>query len=191
MSTMKRLSILFTSSIILFVVLLSPALAKVTPAPTATPTPSPAPTPAAVDSYVLFWPLVAGKTPDDPLYALKKIKEKIQGILIFDDAKKAEYEIVLATKRLLEAEKLLKNGKQNLAASALENVKESLNEALEQVSDTSKDSKSVSKVKEELKNKLSNISLFIPQLKTGTEEKISLVLNEIDKQVKTLQEKLQ
>ncbi len=64
------------------------------------------PKPIAVDSYELFWPLVAGKVEGDSLYSLKILKEKIRGALIFSNLKKSEYNTLLSEKRLLEFEKL-------------------------------------------------------------------------------------
>lgn len=73
-----------------------------------------------VDSFDMFWPIVAGKSRGNSLYFLKSFKEKLRGFLIFSDFKKAEYKIMLADKRTVEAEKLLMvdkdfdNGKKTL-----------------------------------------------------------------------------
>ena len=72
-----------------------------------------------VNSYELFWPMVAWKTIDDPLYSLKRAKEKVVGILVFGSAKKAEYNAFLGTKRMLEAESLLGLGQEEKAAKTL------------------------------------------------------------------------
>lgn len=70
--------------------------------------PSPSPTPGPVDSYDLFWPISAGRVAGDPLYFLKSLKESVRELLVFGDYKKAEYNITLAEKRLLESEYLFK-----------------------------------------------------------------------------------
>lgn len=76
-----------------------------------------------VNSYELFWPIVAGKAMGEPLYFLKSLKESIREFLIFSAFKKAEYNITLSEKRTVEAEKLLmdkkdyENGKKSLAAA--------------------------------------------------------------------------
>ena len=73
-----------------------------------------------VNSFEAFWPLVAGRTMDDSLYFLKNLKEKVRGFFIFGQAQKADYNVFLGTKRVLEAEKLLKEGKTNSANKTLE-----------------------------------------------------------------------
>ena len=60
----------------------------------------------SVNSYELFWPVSAGRVMGDKLYFLKILKENIRGALIFNDLKKAEYNITLSEKRTVEAEKL-------------------------------------------------------------------------------------
>jgi len=63
-----------------------------------------------VRSFDLFWPVVAGKLKGDAVYPLKRLKENIRGILIFDDFKRADYYSFLATKRLVEGEALIGKG---------------------------------------------------------------------------------
>lgn len=82
-------------------------------------------TPAAgqVNSFELFWPISAGRVMGDPLYFLKSLKETLREILIFSDVKKAEYNMTLSEKRLVEAENLFmikknyQNGKLSLEAA--------------------------------------------------------------------------
>lgn len=69
-------------------------------------TTKPTPAPIEVNSYELFWPIVAGKVQGDSMYSLKILKEKLRGRFIFSNVKKAEYNTVLSQKRLLEFEKL-------------------------------------------------------------------------------------
>lgn len=63
--------------------------------------------PAAVNSFELFWPVVAGKVQGDSLYSLKLLKERVRGLFIISNSKKAEYFSFLSTKRLVEFEKLV------------------------------------------------------------------------------------
>lgn len=86
---------------------------------------SPTPTPAtnlSVNSYELFWPISAGRVMGDQLYSLKLFKEGLREAFIFNDSKKAEYNVSLSTKRVVEAEKLYmankdyENGKLSLDA---------------------------------------------------------------------------
>lgn len=65
------------------------------------------PKPTNVNSFELFWPIVAGKVQGDNLYPLKIFKEKVRGSLIFSKLRKAEYYSVLSQKRLIEFEKLI------------------------------------------------------------------------------------
>lgn len=68
-----------------------------------------------VSSYELFWPIVSGKVMGDKMYSLKIAKEKLREALIFGNSKKANYNIMLSEKRLVEAEKLLVDGKKEEA----------------------------------------------------------------------------
>lgn len=69
-------------------------------------TPTPSPTPEPTDSFTLFWPIVAGTVKGEATYPLKQLKEKVREFLIFSDYRKADYNITLSVKRLVEAEKL-------------------------------------------------------------------------------------
>lgn len=75
----------------------------------------------AASSYEMFYPMVAGKTVADGfVYKLKILKENIRGALIFGTTPKANYKVFLGTKRVLEAEKLLGEGKGVLASTTLD-----------------------------------------------------------------------
>ena len=69
-------------------------------------------------SYVLFWPIVAGQVKGESLYILKNLKENLREKFIFNDIKKAEYQITLSEKRVVEAEKLLLEKKDSLNAKS-------------------------------------------------------------------------
>lgn len=74
-----------------------------------------------VNSFELFWPMVAGKTMDDGIiYSIKRLKEKVRGWFIFGKIQKANYGVFLGTKRVLEAEKLLKEDKKDLVIKSLD-----------------------------------------------------------------------
>lgn len=73
-----------------------------------------------VNSFELFWPLVAGKTEDTSFYFLKLIKEQVRGWFISGDSKKADYEVLLGTKRILETEALVKSNKIGSVLKTLE-----------------------------------------------------------------------
>lgn len=74
--------------------------------PTLAQTPTPTSTSTSVNSFDMFWPVVAGKVSGDSMYGLKLFKENARETLIFSDYRKADYNITLSTKRAVEAEKL-------------------------------------------------------------------------------------
>lgn len=61
---------------------------------------------AQINSYELFWPISPGKVMGENLYYFKLFKENLRGAVIFSDLKKADYNITLAEKRIVEAEQL-------------------------------------------------------------------------------------
>lgn len=62
--------------------------------------------PTKVDSFELFWPIVAGKVQGDSMYSLKIFKENVRGYLILSSLKKVEYLTFISSKRLVEFEEL-------------------------------------------------------------------------------------
>lgn len=144
-----------------------------------------------IDPYVLFWPVVAGKTSDEPLYFLKSFKEKVQGLFLFQEAKKGEYEIVLATKRLLEAEKLMNNKKGEHALKTFQTALAHLKQADDYLSRSKqKDVEGFNKVSKGVGDKLSNINKYLPVLqRAGPEYKSTL--DEISAVSQNLSNKLQ
>ena len=134
-----------------------------------------------VNSFELFWPVVAGKTRGDSLYSLKRLKEKVMGIFVFGHAKKADYQISLATKRVVEAEKLLLDGKEELAIETLDEAEESVVEGREHWDEVDNKANE-GDIMVNLKNQLTNIEVFLNFLETSSEgaAKDELVkLNEI------------
>lgn len=115
---------LIVSTLFLFLFALLPvsAFAKVNSnKPTPTPTPTATATPIkVVNSFELFWPMVSGKTMQSKVYFLKIFKEKIRGLFIFGSAQKADYDVFLGIKRMLEAEELMKNNVPDLANKTLD-----------------------------------------------------------------------
>lgn len=121
-----------------------------------------------VNSFEAFWPLVAGKTKGDTLYPLKRFKETARGWAIFGPTQKADYEIFLGTKRVLEAEKLILDNKTdhaisslNSAGSHLQKAQKNLEKALE------KDSSAA--ISEESFYRLQNLSNLINQIGAQSE----------------------
>lgn len=120
----------------------------------------------AVSSYEMFYPMVAGKTVADGfVYKLKIFKETIRGALIFGPVQKADYNIFLASKRLLEAEKLLLEKNDDMALVTLNKVVMHLTQAKsssENIKNLSSDLVKLYSTKVEVAKKLQEILKFAP-----------------------------
>lgn len=123
--------------------------------------------PQEVSSYELFWPVTAGKTLGDSLYGLKIFKEKLRGAFIFGKLQKLDYSLFLATKRVVEAEKLLNEGKVDLAKATLAKMDRVLDTASANI-DIPKELKSKSEV-DALNKRLDNLETFLKWLVTKNE----------------------
>lgn len=123
--------------------------------PSAMPTPTAAP--KEINSFELFWPVVAGKTIESKLYSLKIFKEDLRGLLIFGRSQKADYEVFLATKRVLEAEALVNNGKKDLGIKTLDRASDYIKRADDNLSSVSLSDENIS----ETKKKLENLDIFL------------------------------
>ncbi len=110
-----------------------------------------------VNSFELFWPLVAGKTKADGFtYTLKLLKERLRGFFIFGPSKKLDYKIFRAAKRLLESEYLMEKGEMQLASDTLRASINEINSTLESIRSMS--SKGVaSDQRQNMLNRLPNI----------------------------------
>lgn len=126
--------------------------------------PSSTPSAANVNSYELFWPLTAGKTESDSLYSLKLFKEQVIGWFIFNDTARADYAVLLGTKRVLEAEKLLKVGKTDLALKALERAGSQFSSAYSRIKEA--DSKGKLAAEEIRRDRLIYVKRLIDYLRT-------------------------
>lgn len=122
----------------------------------------------ATDSAVLFWPLSAGKTEGDSLYSLKLLKEQFRGFFFLDHTQKADYAVFLGTKRVLEAEHLLKNGKTDLGEKALERADKEFSSAYQLVKKAATEGKfSAEKIR---RDRLTNIKNLVDSLKLSVSE---------------------
>lgn len=125
--------------------------------------------PEEVNSYELFWPLVAGKTEGDSFYFLKLFKEQVQGWFISGDSKKADYAVLLGVKRVLEAEELIKNNKIDLALKAIERADSQFSKAYNHIKTA--DSKGKLATGEIQRERLINIKILVDYLRTISPEK--------------------
>lgn len=134
-------------------------------------------------SYELFWPLSSGKTIEDRFYFLKLWKEDVLGMFIFEEAQKADYEVRLVTKRILEAEKLLKEGKEDSAAKTLDKASAQLILARGKFSKATRAGKDFQLKKINLTSQLSNLDEFLPKLailgKTDSQNKSEKILETV------------
>ena len=132
-----------------------------------------------VTSFELFWPIPAGKVAGDRWYGLKLFKENLRGLLIFGEKEKVEYQLFLATKRVVEAEKLALEGKTDKANVTLSKVRELVSKSslLYQ--------KGLPGDLTEIDNKLARLNDFLPVLKEigGVDKGL---VEEIEKLIKPL-----
>lgn len=124
------------------------------------PSPSPSPTPAPVDSFSLFWPMVAGKTMQSKIYILKTLKESLRGFFIFGSAQKADYDIFLGVKRMLEAEVLMKGNVPDLADKTLDSAANDLDKANSALTNAKNSGDIPQNVKDEINTRVSNLKKF-------------------------------
>lgn len=151
--------------------------------------PSSSPTPEAINSYEVFWPLVAGKTMDDPLYFLKSLKENLREILIFGNAEKANYQILIATKRILEAEVLINKDKFELALTTLDRALKKLHEASSNF-EKAKQAGSAGNYSDSV-IRLENVRKLIGTiLARETDDSLKNKLNEVNSQAESLHKKI-
>ncbi len=126
------------------------------------PKPSPTATPVLpVDSFALFWPMVAGKTMQSKIYFLKILKEDIRGFFIFGSAQKADYDIFLSIKRTLEAEALIKGNVPDLANKTIDAARSDLDKANAKLTDAKNSSDIDQTTKDEINTRVNNLKLFV------------------------------
>lgn len=119
--------------------------------------------PESVNSFELFWPLVAGKVKGDKFYSLKTFKENARGFLIFGKPQKADYSLFIATKRILEVEKLAKDNKKELSLQTLDVA---LNELVDVENNMEASGDSIKSTVDDLNLKFDNLEIFLPWLIT-------------------------
>ncbi len=113
-----------------------------------------------LNTFETFWPLTAGKTMGDSMYFLKTLKENLRGLLIFGAPEKGEYQVFRATKRLLEAESLMKSEKQQLALQTVIVA----NDFLTQSKSSLKDISGRDELKTDVKNKLDKLITLVDEM---------------------------
>ncbi len=142
---------------LIFVATFSSASAKTSPVK-ADPTPTPV---AEVNSFELFWPLSPGKTMTSKVYFLKTLKEDVRGMLIFGQSQKADYNVFLSTKRVLEAQALADAGNLELANKTLDSFNKKLSDGFNTYTKAKSESQTVSTSSENIKKQLMNLETFL------------------------------
>ncbi|HWA52019.1 MAG TPA: DUF5667 domain-containing protein [Patescibacteria group bacterium] len=155
----KRLFILILS--LVFIIGAGNAVfAKATPKPTS----SPKPTATPVDSFALFWPMSAGKTMQSKVYFLKILKEDARGFFIFGSAQKADYDIFLTIKRMLEAEALMGGNVSDLANKTLDAAGSDLDKVNSSLTDAKNSGDIDQNTKNEINIRTTNLKAFTSSL---------------------------
>ena len=128
--------------------------------------------------------------PTSPDVDLKIIKENLRGLVIFGMLQKANYAVLLTTKRIIEAEKLILDGKNDFASKSLDLAKTKFNTASYNLGKYfSSETALPGDVSLEMKNRLNNLEIFLLWLPTkhqSYKEKLDNLLSI----VKSLQEKI-
>ena len=109
----------------------------------------------------------AGILPDNPLYFLKALRDNALNLLIMDPLKKANYNLLMADKRLGAASMLLDKGKLDLAITTLSKSGNYFYLAIQQVADAKKQGENT----DEILSKLLMASLKHQQVIFRMEEK--------------------
>ncbi len=138
---MKKTLLSLVLSFVLLLTLKSSVLAQ-------TPTPSASPSANKVD-YALPYP---GMLPDNALYPLKMLRDRILDFFIQDPVKKTEFLILMADKRLAAGETLINFGKIDLGASTISKGENYLWRAVETASGASKQKAATGSLLDKLQN---------------------------------------
>jgi len=132
-----------------------------------------------INSFEVFWPIVAGKTTDSPLYFLKTLKESLRGMLILGNVQKADYNVLLSVKRTVEAEKLINEGNSKDAIKTI-------NRAIKKVEKAKINSQKGLEAKEDFEDigqamvdRLKNISILAKNLASKSDEETANNLQEL------------
>lgn len=148
------------------------------------------PKPIRVDSFELFWPIVAGKVEGDSMYRLKIFKENIRRYLILSSLKKAEYLTFISSKRLVEFEELALFRKNFENATKTLGVYMSTHKKIFSYLDKAKSDGVVitntqSIIEDTLNRQLSLLNYILLSVdnsqKTGVEDAISFINSELEK----------
>lgn len=179
---LKKLIVLVFSFVLVFGFYRS-VVAKTVYLPTVKVTPTATPTPTPVDSFSLFWPMSAGKTMQSKIYFLKTLKEQIRGFFIFGSAQKASYEVFLGTKRMLEAEFLMKGNVPDIANKTLDSASSDFDKANSALTSAKNSGDIDQTIKDEINTRVSNLKKFTSSLMIqypNYKDKLQDILNKLN-----------
>lgn len=143
---------------------------------------------ANVNAFELFWPVTAGKTIDDTWYFLKTFKENLRAVIIFGSDQKADYYTLLATKRLLEADALIKSAQYELADKTLKLSEDKIKAANKEVASIQKNKFGPTIF--EINNKLNNMNTYLVSIKQSS-EKNQLNIDSLLKEINNFSQSIQ
>lgn len=132
----------FTAVVFGLVILVASLLAAVNPMSVypQSPIPSPTPTPAVIVKYYLPYP---GILPDNPLYKIKALRDRIVLFFTSGEENKAVKELLYADKRIRAAEELVDGGKATLGVSTASKAEKYLESSVNRAKKLSNDGKDV------------------------------------------------
>jgi hypothetical protein len=133
----------------------------------------------------------SGILPDNPLYFLKALRDNVLNLLITDPLQKANYDLLMADKRIGAADMLLTKGKVDLAITTLSKSGNYFYLAIQQVGNAEKQGENT----DEILAKLLTASLKHQQVIFKMEEKTTgdarLVLQVSQKRVENFQKSVE
>lgn len=115
------------------------------------------------ENYQLPFP---GILPDNPLYPLKIVRDKIYGFLLTDIVKKSEFDLLLSDKRMAMSYLLVNKGKMQLAEKTVSKASKYYEKAVNNYFQAEKEGRDV-KI---LRQKLLDAPIRYQELITGFEE---------------------
>lgn len=144
---------------------------------------------AKINSFELFWPIVPGKTMNESFYFLKDFKENLRAMFIFGSAQRADYEVMLSVKRILEAEKLYSQNNTDLGNKTLDMAIKRLDLAEKSCAEVNESKKPYGDSGVSMLNRLSNLEVYLGT-KVDDEHYDKDKLNSIVTKIESIKEKL-
>lgn len=146
---------------------------------------------APSSSYELFFPITPGKVLGDSLYPLKQFKESIRELITFGKRNKAEYNLTLSEKRLIEGEYLYNKKDFSNALQTMKNAQTRRDKTLALYEELSKEDNETAdllkiKIIESLKKQLivlNSIEMSVPKAQQGN---IQQYINSIEALLKQI-----